>query len=348
MYRIVFNMSSPTKPLHHHLVDYFLPHSRNEHRPHIFSLTSVAVLAIMVIVFEAGYIFQTKIVFLTTDFLASVLPSVLTDLTNVARAENGLPTVTRNAVLDAAAQAAAEDMAAKGYFSHKTLDGKEPWYWLDQAGYAYSYAGQNLAVNFTDSENVQTAWLASPTHRENIMKPQYTEVGFGTANGYYQGYETTFVVEFFATPRAVAAAVTPVAAKPVAVATTPAPTFASESVLGTGVKPATSSADRGVAPTAPVEASSKIPSPEVKKVDSLLASPLSTLETILTILLGVIASAFGFAVLMRGKLQHPSVVYAGSFLMLLISATMLASAMLSGPVILSDTAAQMASVEAAF
>lgn len=338
-------MSSPKKPLHHHVVDYFLPHERNGHRPHIFSVTSVAVLAIMVIVLEAGYIFQTKIVFLTTDFLASVLPSVLTDLTNVARAENGLPTVTRNAVLDAAAQASAEDMAAKGYFSHKTPDGRDPWYWLDQAGYKYSYAGQNLAVNFTDSENVQTAWLASPTHKENIMKPQYTEVGFGTANGYYQGYETTFVVEFFATPAAVAATkpaapVKTVAAKPVSIAAT-------SSVLGTGIQQASSSADTEVTPTAAVESPSEAPAPEVNKAHTLLASPFSTLETILTILLSIVASAFGFAVLMRGKLQHPSVVYAGSFLMLLISATILGSVMLSGPVILSDNS-QMASIEVAF
>lgn len=340
-------MSSPKKPLHHHVVDYFLPHSRNGHRPHIFSVTSVAVLAIMIVVFEAGYIFQTKIVFFTTDFLASVLPSVLTDLTNVARAENGLPSVTRNAVLDAAAQASAEDMAAKGYFSHKTPDGKEPWYWLDQAGYKYSYAGQNLAVNFTDSENVQTAWLASPTHKENIMKPQYTEVGFGTANGYYQGYETTFVVEFFATPAVVAATKPAAPAKPVAVVTKPVPVAATSSVLGTGIQQASSSADTEVTPTAAVESPSEAPAPEVKKVDTLLASPFSTLETILTILLGIVASAFGFAVLMRGKLQHPSVVYAGSFLILLISATILGSVMLSGPVILSDNS-QMASIEAAF
>lgn len=334
------------KPLHHHLWDYFFPHPRNNHHPHLFGYTSLIVIATLIAVAEIGYVTQTKYVFLNTEFLASVLPSVLTDLTNTDRTDNGLAPLVRSARLDAAAQAAAEDMASKGYFAHIAPDGTTPWYWLDEAGYEYRYAGQNLAVNFTDSKNVQDAWLASPTHRENIMKPEYTQIGFGTATGTYQGQQTTFVVQFFATPRAVAA-VKPVATtKPAAVVTTPAPTFASESVLGTGVKPATSSTDKEVTPTAPVEAPSETPLAEVKKVDSLLASPLSTLETILTILLGVIASAFGFAVLMRGKLQHPSVVYAGMFLMLLISATMLGSVMLSGPVILSDTA-QMASVEVA-
>ena len=121
-------------------------------------------------------------------------------LTNQDRAVHGLTGVTEDALLDAAAQYAAEDMAANGYFSHVSPDGKDPWYWLNQVGYRYSYAGENLAVNFTDSEDVQTAWMESPTHKANIMKREYTHVGFGTANGIYEGKETTFVVEFLAAP----------------------------------------------------------------------------------------------------------------------------------------------------
>lgn len=348
-------MGLPPKPLHHHVIDYFLPHPRNNHRPNLFSRTSIIVLAVFVIMCEVGYIAQTKLVFLSTDFLASVLPSVLTDLTNVARADNGLTQVTRSPLLDQAAQAVAQDMAAKGYFAHVAPDGTTPWYWLDQVGYKYSYAGQNLAVNFNDSEDVETAWLASPTHRENILKPQYTEVGFGTATGTYQGAETTFVVEYFATPAVVASK----AAAPAPVVAVIPPTTATEAarpnVLGTEVKhPATTTAQLTPAkinPT-PVQVES-VPNqepppelaPQTKQFVSLLASPFNTLELILTILLTIVAAVFGCAVFMRGT-KHQSVVFGGAFLFLLISLTLLGSAILAGPVIL-PTSSQMASVHAA-
>lgn len=340
-------MTEPRKPLHHHLSDYFFPHPRNNYRPHIFSYASILAIAVTIIVSEIGYVAQTKYVFLNTDFLAAVLPSVLTDLTNTARAESGLALVTRNPILDKAAEAAAQDMAAKGYFSHVAPDGTAPWYWLDRAGYSYSYAGQNLAINFTDSENVQTAWLASPTHRDNIMKREYTEVGFGTATGIYQDQETTFVVEYFATPRAVAKPSVP--AKRVTAAKKNLPVAVTPSVLGTELKRATSSVSTTsphlTLPTARTE--SIIPLPDAMPFRSLGASPLTTLQMMLTALLAVIAMAYGFAVFMKGKSQHPSVVYGGAFLMLLIFVTLLGSSLLAGPVILTD-AAQVASVSAAF
>jgi hypothetical protein len=154
---------------------------------------------------QAAYLFHTSIVFTKTDFLASVLPGVLATLANEDRAQNGVDALTSDAHLAQAAQMKADDMAAKGYFAHVDPEGRAPWYWLDKAGYSYSYAGENLAVNFNDSEDVETAWMNSPTHRANIVKQQYTRIGIGTATGMYEGKETTFVVQFFATPKAVAA-----------------------------------------------------------------------------------------------------------------------------------------------
>jgi hypothetical protein len=301
------------KPLLHHLQDYFFPHPRNNHRPHFFSAASVAALVALVLFFEGAYLLQTKFVFLKTDFLASVLPGALVSLTNQDRTALGLSGVTEDPLLSAAAQAAAEDMAAKGYFAHVSPDGKAPWHWLDQVGYRYSYAGQNLAVNFTDSANVESAWMESPTHRANIVKPQYTQVGFGTANGVYEGQETTFVVEFLATPRAEAAkvaAAVPAKAPPVAAA--PIPTT-SVQVLGTETKE-----------TAPA------PSWFAR----LVASPLQTVTTILTALFALIAIVFSIAIFMRGRFQHPSVVLGGSGLILLVSGALLISALVAGsPVI---------------
>lgn len=302
------------KPLHHHLHDYFFPHARNNYRPHIFSVTSVAVLTLAIIVLEAGYLVQTKFVFLKTDFLASVLPGTLVALTNQDRLMSGIGSVTENSLLNKAAQAAAADMAEKGYFAHVSPDGKTPWYWLDSVGYRYSYAGENLAVNFTDSENVETAWMNSPTHRANIEKPQYTEIGIGIANGIYKGNETTFVVQFFATP---------------ALTTT----------LAEANIPQKQESERpvnvlGVQTSAPAALAASAATPPPGWFASLLASPLSTFENILTILFAFISISFAASIFLRGKIHHPSVIIGGIFLFLLISGALLVSAWSAGPVIL--------------
>jgi hypothetical protein len=68
----------------------------------------------------------------------------------------------------------------------------------------------------------------------------------------------------------------------------------------------------------------------------ILAAPLSTIETIFTVLFALIASFFTIAILVRGRvrLQHPSVVFGGAFLLLLISGAMLVSATFAGSVLL--------------
>ncbi len=333
-------MENPRKPLLHHLHDYFFPHPRNNYRPHIFSGVSIAALVVAVIVFEGAYLVQTKIVFFKTDFLASVLPGALVALTNQDRATQGLAGVTEDSVLDKAAQAVAEDMATNGYFAHVSPDGKTPWYWLEQVGYKYSYAGENLAVNFTDSTNVESAWMESPTHRANIVKPQYTRVGFGTANGRYEGQETTFVVEFFAAPAV--AEVQEVAPAKIAVANPPANETATTSttttqVLGTetvAVDTAGAAAAAAPVPAAP------------NWLERLLASPLHTLWALFTILFAVIASALAITILARSQVQHPRVLIGGTLLLALIGTSMLLSSELAGSVRLTaDT--QTAAVGAA-
>ncbi|MBI4088989.1 hypothetical protein HY415_02745 [Candidatus Kaiserbacteria bacterium] len=325
------------KPLAHHLHDYFFPHSRNNYRPHLFSAVSVAVLVFAIVAFEAGYLVQTKYVFFKTDFLASVLPGALVALTNQDRAAHGLANVTEDPLLNRAAQAAAQDMAAGGYFAHVSPDGKDPWYWLNQVGYAYSYAGENLAVNFTDSENVQTAWMESPTHRANIVKREYTHVGFGTANGVYEGEETTFVVEFFAAPAIKIASAAVIAPSKVE-QQVPTPT-ASSSVLGSQTISADNSGASAALPTSAPTAAPLVPAPaEPSWLARLLASPLQTLIAIFTVLSAIIGAAFAIAVLERAKLQHPSVLIGGTLLLTLIGIAMLVSFELAGTVQLASGA----------
>jgi hypothetical protein len=93
-------------------------------------------------------------------------------------------------------------MAKNSYFAHVSPSGLNSWYWFKQAGYSFSYAGENLAVDFTDSDAVNQAWLDSPTHRANILNGHYTEIGIATAEGTFEGHPTTFVVQMFGRPAA--------------------------------------------------------------------------------------------------------------------------------------------------
>jgi hypothetical protein len=158
----------------------------------------------------------------SSDWLVStVLPAVVVKLTNSERADLAEAPLRRSAVLDAAAQMKANHMVKNEYFAHYAPNGTSPWYWFEQAGYTYAHAGENLAIHFTDSSEVVDAWMKSPTHRENIVNGNFTEIGVGTAKGEYEGYDTVYVVQLFGTP---AAPPKPVVAKPVvAAASTPAP-----------------------------------------------------------------------------------------------------------------------------
>lgn len=143
--------------------------------------------------------------------------------TNVQREQNKLSDLTLNTTLSAAAQAKANDMINRNYWSHTTPDGKEPWVFIDQTGYQYQSAGENLAYGFTSSTSAVTGWMNSPGHRANILNGEYREVGFGIANSpSYQGEgQQTIVVAMYATPSAQTAAVpaTPTNGQPIAIGT---------------------------------------------------------------------------------------------------------------------------------
>lgn len=182
------------------LKKYFVPHPENDHKPHIlreravFGLAGIAIVLFLASV--AGNYAVKKI-----PSLAAIQAAFLVDLANEDRAELGLKQLAINDKLVTAAGLKASDMASKSYFAHVSPEGRTPWYWIQQAGYSYIYAGENLAVNFDDSEDVERAWMNSPTHKANIINTKYTEIGIATAEGIYKGKKTTFVVQMFGSPK---------------------------------------------------------------------------------------------------------------------------------------------------
>ncbi|WP_414657271.1 CAP domain-containing protein [Deinococcus sp. VB343] len=87
------------------------------------------------------------------------------------------PAVTWNGYLAAAAKTHAEDMAAKGYFGHKSPDGRTPSMRAEAAGYTgWTEIGENIAAGYTVRDVIQ-GWLDSPSHCETLMDPALKEVG---------------------------------------------------------------------------------------------------------------------------------------------------------------------------
>lgn len=179
--------------------DFLIPHVGNDYRPHFFHERSVEVVLVVIIFLSFIYPLQ-QFVMTRTDLLAAIYPKALITLANEDRIQNNLSNLTVNPVLAEAARLKAEDMVKNGYFAHNSPTGVTPWYWISKAGYQYLYAGENLAVDFAESDTVNAAWMNSSTHRANILNPNYTEIGIATARGIYQGRETTFVVQMFGRP----------------------------------------------------------------------------------------------------------------------------------------------------
>lgn len=164
---------------------------------------------------------QTGVLAYATEMSSSGLLSA----TNAQRSANGKASLAINAQLASAAQTKANDMAARNYWSHNTPDGKAPWYFVEQAGYSYTKAGENLAYGFGTSSQTVTGWMNSPTHRANMLDSAFTEVGFGFINSadYNNSGEETIVVAMYGQPQ-VAAATAQVAPSTTTVpSSTPAP-----------------------------------------------------------------------------------------------------------------------------
>lgn len=125
--------------------------------------------------------------------------------TNIQRSSNGIGALSMNSKLAAAAQAKANDMVARNYWSHVAPDGKQPWQFISDAGYVYQSAAENLAYGFDSSAAALSGWMNSPGHRANIVNGNLTEVGFGIANSanYQDVGEQTIIVAMYGKPQQV-------------------------------------------------------------------------------------------------------------------------------------------------
>lgn len=176
------------------------------------------------------------------SYATEMSQSGLLGATNSQRAANGVGALALNSLLNQAAQAKANDMVARNYWSHNTPDGNPPWVFIDATGYSYKKAGENLAYGFDTSSDAVVGWMNSPSHKANMLDGAFDQVGFGIANSatYQNQGEMTIVVAMYADPYT---APTP---EP-----TPLPTPTPKPVLPAQVVPTPESASSAAEPTQP-------------------------------------------------------------------------------------------------
>ena len=196
-------------------------------------------------------------------YATSMSVSGLLNETNAERIANGQSSLAASGQLIAAAQNKANDMATRDYWSHNTPEGNPPWIFVDAQGYEYFKVGENLATGYSTEAATVDAWMASPSHRANMLDNAYSEVGFGYANiadyTAVGGGPMTIIVAFYGKPQ-VAGATTP------APPASPPPAVPAAAPPGAPAPPSPVSAQTagppGASEPAPPAAEKKTPPPQ--------------------------------------------------------------------------------------
>jgi len=128
--------------------------------------------------------------------ISKVTKFELINMVNAERRANGLQSLQENPALSRAAEKHAEDMWKNHYFGHTTLDGNTYVDRISAAGYLIPPAGacectipcncepfytmgENIAKGQMTAEQVFDDWMNSPSHRRNILQPEFSEIGIG-------------------------------------------------------------------------------------------------------------------------------------------------------------------------
>lgn len=110
------------------------------------------------------------------------LEAQMLTLVNIERMKHGLKPVAPDPELGLVARAHSQDMFSRGYFSHYTPEGRDPFDRMKSAGVKYLAAGENLALGQT-LKICHDGLMNSPGHRANILNPSYGRLGIGILDG---------------------------------------------------------------------------------------------------------------------------------------------------------------------
>lgn len=173
--------------------EYFIPNKKNKYKPYLLRKVALTIFSILLIfVNSLGGIFG-----IDQAQASTITPTNIINLTNQERSAAGLNKLKVDSRLSSAALAKANNMFKEQYWDHFGPNGETPWQFIRGAGYYYVYAGENLAKGFSTSEGVHEAWMASPTHKANVMNGKYKDIGVAVVEGVLLGKRTTLVVQMF-------------------------------------------------------------------------------------------------------------------------------------------------------
>jgi uncharacterized protein YkwD len=110
-------------------------------------------------------------------------------LLNAERTTRGLTALRENPLLTQASQAYSEQMVGQQFFAHITPDGVNLAQRLRSVGYVTGAAfvvGENLAWGIggqSTPAGIVLGWMNSPSHRDNVLRPDFREIGIGVVFG---------------------------------------------------------------------------------------------------------------------------------------------------------------------
>jgi len=173
--------------------EFFIPNKKNKYKPYLLRKVALTIFSIFLILVNSF----GGILGIDQAQASTITPTNIINLTNRERTAAGLNSLKTNSKLSSAALAKANNMFEEQYWDHFGPNGETPWQFIQGAGYYYVYAGENLAKGFSTAEGVHEAWMASTSHRENIMSGRYKDIGVAVVEGVLLGKRTTLVVQMF-------------------------------------------------------------------------------------------------------------------------------------------------------
>jgi uncharacterized protein YkwD len=111
--------------------------------------------------------------------LAKTEQAVL-DLANAERKKLQLPPLIAEPLLTKAARQHSANMAKQSRLEH-TLDEKSVGGRLDAVGYVWIRCGENIALGPRTPAEAVSAWMESPSHRDNLLSKDFTHIGVASA-----------------------------------------------------------------------------------------------------------------------------------------------------------------------
>lgn len=182
------------------IAHYLFPLASNKHKARVLHPSSLLITSLLLVSLQFFFRFpRTTTSPSVLGYASQISTNEVIRLTNEKRAAAGLSSVTFNQNLTDAALEKGQHMLANGYWAHTAPDGTEPWYFFTKHNYRYRYAGENLARDFSSASAAVDAWMASPSHRENMLSSRYKDIGIAVVEGNLAGSDATIIVQLFGT-----------------------------------------------------------------------------------------------------------------------------------------------------